>query len=252
MISCCRVPVCTICFDASMAHHLLAFRDGVRDRLRRTPAGGHRVERDRLVPVIGQQSRRIDLAIVEDPAVVVVRGVAPAISAACRRRGSDVADGDEVAPGAVSTRPPARDLPPVPITPMRTGRSPLCAGADDGRQSRVPGGGRNARRCNSCVLQLRRMVAPGLPVGLLRATLGGGSIFRKASNAARSVTSASRRMLVLDLSSPSARRRQDACRSWTYSCAAATSGTCSCGTPRSPATRARTASSSGMIVRSIS
>ena len=99
------MPVCTICFDASIdLHHLRAFGDGVRDRLLDVDvlAGRHGVERDGLVPVIGRADHHgVDPAIVEDAAVVgdLRGGGSGDLGGLEQARLVDVADGDHLVAG---------------------------------------------------------------------------------------------------------------------------------------------------------
>ena len=84
--------------------HLGAFGDRVRDRLLDVDvlAGGDGVERHRLVPVIGRADHdRVDLAVVEDPAVVGhLRGRGPGDLGGLKQpRLVDVADGDHLVAG---------------------------------------------------------------------------------------------------------------------------------------------------------
>ena len=103
-------------------HHLGAFGDRVRDGLLDVDvlAGGDRVERDRLVPVIGRADHdRVDLAVVQDAAIVgdLQRGGAGDLGGLEQARLVDVADGHHLVAGQ--------------LLQMRHQAARSAAGADD-------------------------------------------------------------------------------------------------------------------------
>ena len=128
--------------------HLRAFGDGVRDRLLDVDvlAGGDGVERDGLVPVIGRADHhRVDLAIVEDAAVVGhLRGRGPGdLGGLQQARLVDVADRHHLvagqllqqahqAAGAAAGADHA-DADPI-VRALRAGRAPSARRARARRQ----------------------------------------------------------------------------------------------------------------------